>query len=161
MILPEKTKAGRLNKSNSDDAFAITLMKKKIPGKFKSYPVVQIYEHRTYKLKDNIILENEDENSKEVIFEMIYHGFSYIQTEKGISRSNLETQYAGIGKKCDSEISEVFKSDGLSGKEMVDKRIIAYTLIVRYIKRVNAHLKNVATAVVNPFHRIGFRRSTP
>jgi hypothetical protein len=30
-------------------------------------------------------------------------------------------------------------------------------LYLRYLKRVSAHLKNVATSVVNPYHRIGFR----
>jgi len=30
-------------------------------------------------------------------------------------------------------------------------------LYMRYLKRVSAHLKNVATSVVNPYHRIGFR----
>ena len=30
-------------------------------------------------------------------------------------------------------------------------------LIMRYFKRVNAHLKNSATSVINPFHEIGFR----
>jgi phosphate transport system protein len=30
-------------------------------------------------------------------------------------------------------------------------------LYLRYLKRMAAHLKNVATSVVNPYHRIGFR----
>jgi len=28
---------------------------------------------------------------------------------------------------------------------------------LRYLKRVSAHLKNVATSVVNPYHRIGYK----
>jgi hypothetical protein len=31
---------------------------------------------------------------------------------------------------------------------------------MRYLKRVSAHLKNVASSVVNPYHRIGFREKT-
>ena len=30
-------------------------------------------------------------------------------------------------------------------------------LYLRYLKRISAHLKNVATSVVNPYYRIGFR----
>jgi hypothetical protein len=30
-------------------------------------------------------------------------------------------------------------------------------LLLRYMKRVAAHLKNVCSAEVNPFHRIGYR----
>lgn len=34
---------------------------------------------------------------------------------------------------------------------------VATALYMRYLKRVSAHLKNVATSVVNPYYRIGFR----
>jgi phosphate uptake regulator len=34
---------------------------------------------------------------------------------------------------------------------------VAAALYLRYLKRVSAHLKNVATSVVNPYYRIGFR----
>jgi len=40
---------------------------------------------------------------------------------------------------------------GQSGKA------VTAALYLRYLKRVSAHLKNVATSVVNPFHRIGYR----
>ena len=35
-------------------------------------------------------------------------------------------------------------------------RAVTAALYLRYLKRVSAHLKNVATSVVNPYHRIGF-----
>jgi phosphate uptake regulator len=34
---------------------------------------------------------------------------------------------------------------------------VTTALYLRYLKRMSAHLKNVATSVVNPYHRIGFR----
>ena len=34
---------------------------------------------------------------------------------------------------------------------------VTVALYLRYLKRTSAHLKNVATSVVNPYHRIGFR----
>jgi hypothetical protein len=40
---------------------------------------------------------------------------------------------------------------GQSGKA------VTAALYLRYLKRVSAHLKNVATSVLNPFHRIGFK----
>jgi phosphate uptake regulator len=36
-------------------------------------------------------------------------------------------------------------------------RAVTAALYLRYLKRVSAHLKNVATSVLNPFHRIGFK----
>jgi phosphate uptake regulator len=35
---------------------------------------------------------------------------------------------------------------------------IRLALYVRYLKRINAHLTNIASSVVNPFPRIGFRQ---
>jgi phosphate uptake regulator len=34
---------------------------------------------------------------------------------------------------------------------------VTAALYLRYLKRVSAHLRNIATSVVNPFHRIGFK----
>ena len=34
---------------------------------------------------------------------------------------------------------------------------VTAALYLRYLKRVSAHLKNVATSIVNPFYRIGYR----
>jgi len=34
---------------------------------------------------------------------------------------------------------------------------VIYTLLSRYLKRVSSHLKNIASSVVNPFPRMGFR----
>ena len=39
-------------------------------------------------------------------------------------------------------------------------RAVTTALYLRYLKRMSAHLKNVATSIVNPFHRIGFREKT-
>lgn len=36
---------------------------------------------------------------------------------------------------------------------------VALALYLRYLKRVAAHLMNVATSIVNPFHKIGYRKS--
>lgn len=46
--------------------------------------------------------------------------------------------------------------DTLSGAEAV--RLALYT---RYLKRINAHLTNIASSIVNPFPRIGFRSKKP
>lgn len=36
-------------------------------------------------------------------------------------------------------------------------RAVTLALYLRYLKRMSAHLKNVATSVVNPYYRIGYR----
>lgn len=36
-------------------------------------------------------------------------------------------------------------------------RAVTTALYLRYLKRMSAHLKNIATSVVNPYYRIGYR----
>lgn len=38
---------------------------------------------------------------------------------------------------------------------------LALGLYVRYLKRISAHLKNIATSAVNPFYRISFKEKQP
>jgi phosphate uptake regulator len=71
------------------------------------------------------------------------------------------SKYDAISRKCDSIIKAIFESESFRKKDKVEKHLVAYTMMLRYIKRVNAHLKNVASTVVNPFHRIGYRHPAP
>ncbi len=41
------------------------------------------------------------------------------------------------------------------------KEAVTTALYVRFLKRVSAHLMNIASSVVNPFDRIGFRGDDP
>ena len=43
------------------------------------------------------------------------------------------------------------------GSESVCSDAVTIALYVRYLKRVSAHLMNIASSLVNPFDRIGFR----
>jgi len=64
-------------------------------------------------------------------------------------------KYDQVSKASDAQIKKV-----LAGKEMsetVEKRHVALLLFFRYTKRICAHLKNINTAVVNPFHQISYR----
>jgi phosphate uptake regulator len=62
--------------------------------------------------------------------------------------------YDKVSKTCDSVLSGSFEADE---DDKIEKRFLGLVLIMRYFKRVNAHLKNTATSVINPFHEIGFR----
>ncbi|MFH1438337.1 MAG: PhoU domain-containing protein [Pseudomonadota bacterium] len=63
--------------------------------------------------------------------------------------------YDDVSKTCDGTTREVIK--GGSMDDNVTKPDLALVLFMRYMKRINAHLKNVATSIINPFHMIGFR----
>lgn len=44
-----------------------------------------------------------------------------------------------------------------SGTSTSTSDAVALAMYARYLKRINAHLTNIASAIVNPFPRIGFR----
>ena len=54
---------------------------------------------------------------------------------------------------CDRIIEQMFKNP-----DNDTSQAIVAVLYARYLKRVNAHLKNIATSVVNPFDMIGYTR---
>jgi len=71
-----------------------------------------------------------------------------------IARKVMKT-YERVSKLCDNTIKNTI-SNSTKG-DMVHRRELAIVLMMRYLKRVAGHLKNVCSSVVNPFHKIGFR----
>jgi phosphate transport system protein len=59
-----------------------------------------------------------------------------------------------ISERCDEMFEKLASEEGLSAEYAV-----IYTLLSRYLKRVSSHLKNIASSVVNPFPRMGFKFS--
>ena len=57
-----------------------------------------------------------------------------------------------ISEQCDKMFEEL-----ASETELPAGHAVIYTLLARYLKRVSSHLKNIASSVVNPFPRMGFR----
>jgi Na+/phosphate symporter len=68
--------------------------------------------------------------------------------------AKLLTEYKWVNKMCDQHVSDL-----LNKKEtkMSSTKAVALSLYFRYLKRINSHLRNVASSVVNPFPRIGFK----
>ncbi len=60
-----------------------------------------------------------------------------------------------IGKKSD-EIIDHLVSKGDPNLEVTEA--VSTALYARYLKRISAHMMNVASSMVNPFDRIGFRQ---
>ena len=66
----------------------------------------------------------------------------------------LLKEYAWVNSACDAiEASLIEESDG--GFKPGDA--VALALYIRWLKRINSHLKNITTSVVNPFDQIGFK----
>ena len=59
-----------------------------------------------------------------------------------------------IASRVDDQVRALCAGEALSGRS---GHAVTVALYLRYLKRVSAHLKNVATSAVNPYYRIGFR----
>jgi phosphate uptake regulator len=63
--------------------------------------------------------------------------------------------YDGIRSDADGLIEELMRSGG--PEDPIPRRFLGLAMLLRYLKRTAAHLKNICTAVSNPFPSIGFR----
>lgn len=69
------------------------------------------------------------------------------------SAGEVMSEHWWIAKKADDIVNQLIDGDtGIEGRDAV-----AIALYSRYLKRISAHQMNIASSVVNPFDRIGFR----
>jgi len=67
----------------------------------------------------------------------------------------LLSDYHWVNRLCDQRVIDYIKG---SDKNVSTSDAVSLALYFRYLKRINSHLRNVATSVVNPFNQIGFKR---
>jgi len=66
----------------------------------------------------------------------------------------LLKDYRWMTRKFDSKIDSLMRGEDSS---LNSASAVALAIYLRALKRIHAHLRNVTTSVVNPFHRIGFK----
>jgi phosphate uptake regulator len=59
-------------------------------------------------------------------------------------------------KKSDKIVSDIITLNNKS-RSLATEDAVVLALYARHLKRINSHLNNIATSIVNPFPRIGFR----
>ena len=67
---------------------------------------------------------------------------------------NIIRAHGGIVEVVEKSVHDLCAGVALSGRSGHAVTVATY---MRFLKRVSAHLKNVATSIVNPYHRFGFR----
>jgi len=65
----------------------------------------------------------------------------------------LLEKYAWVNDACDDRVTDVVQEKDPTIRPGDAAAMALYT---RFLKRVNSHLRNITTSVVNPFDRIGF-----
>ncbi|MDA3860217.1 MAG: PhoU domain-containing protein [Melioribacteraceae bacterium] len=67
---------------------------------------------------------------------------------------NLLKEYKWISKSFDAKIESLMRGED---ETLTSGSAVALAIYLRALKRIFAHLRNVTSSVVNPFHRIGFK----
>ena len=64
------------------------------------------------------------------------------------------SEHCWIARRADEILNSLIVRED---PELVCREAVSSALYVRFLKRISAHLMNIASSVVNPFDRIGFR----
>ena len=85
------------------------------------------------------------------IFDKLINAFKKtdVQTAREIMKRSSE-----ITKKCDAWVCLLIRGESIPHNP---SDAVCLALYIRYLKRVCAHLRNISSSIVNPFHRIGYR----
>jgi phosphate uptake regulator len=74
-------------------------------------------------------------------------------SDEALARTILRA-HGGVSESVDAAVRALTAGEVMSAR---GGHAVTVALYMRFLKRVSAHLKNVATSVVNPYHRFGFR----
>lgn len=75
-----------------------------------------------------------------------------LENQDDVSATHIQNEYFPLAKLCDQRVEEILTGDGKTPGKSTAIRVLYY----RYLKRVIAHFINVASAISNPYDRIGF-----
>lgn len=84
---------------------------------------------------------------------------NFVQTKKCFEQGDgsfaleLLEKYAWVNDSCDEIVVALVREKDEKMKAGDAAALVLYT---RWLKRINSHLRNITTSVVNPFDRIGF-----
>ena len=98
------------------------------------------FEDEIHKIEDDVTEQ----------FKTTKHCLEYDDPEEG--KAQLE-KYFYINKACDRLVTSLVSEEDSS---IGAGDAVALGLYIRWLKRINSHLRNITTGIVNPFDRIGF-----
>lgn len=67
---------------------------------------------------------------------------------------HLVKEYKWVSRSSDEILMSLVRGEE---KTLTAGCTVALALYIRALKRINSHLRNIASSVVNPFHRIGYK----
>ena len=103
---------------------------------------------------DGLELHDEVVGIERILGQMFDNIVPALEESDEVRARGIMQSHTSIATKIDEHILALSGGKVLAGRT---GHAVTVALYMRYLKRVSAHLKNVATSIVNPYHRIGFR----
>jgi phosphate uptake regulator len=75
----------------------------------------------------------------------------YKEQDEQMGKETME-KLSELVDECQNLLEILIEDESLNSKEG-----IIYSLLVRHLKRVSAHVRNVCSSIVNPFYRLGYK----
>ncbi len=76
---------------------------------------------------------------------------AYAEGDAKLAASVME-RHAELARTCDGLSDRLLAEQQMRGRDAIIR-----ALLLRFLKRVSAHLKNVASSLVNPYHKLGYK----
>jgi phosphate transport system protein len=112
--------------------------------------VIELAHHYPEKLEGPYIDRIREIEAEVVrLYTMTIEAFEQGDSDKG--RKAMELQ-AELSRQCDGLTDKLLAETEMPGRDAVIR-----ALLLRFLKRVGAHLKNVASSLVNPYHKLGYK----
>ncbi len=103
---------------------------------------------------DGLELDQDVRDIERVVGEMLAAIVPTLRGNDEARARSLIEAHTKLAATVEKDILLLRESKVLTGRS---GHAVTVALHLRFLKRVSAHLKNVATSVVNPYYRIGFR----
>ena len=95
------------------------------------------------------------ETTVKTMFTLLIEAFPDGDQDKA---KEVMSEHWWIARRSDEILNILIKR---SEADLVCNEAVSTALYVRFLKRISAHLMNIASSIVNPFDRIGFRDDDP
>ncbi len=85
---------------------------------------------------------------------------NFIRTKACVESSDedvaqaLLDEYQWVNRQCDRVLMQLVREEN---EDVTTSSVATLTLYLYWLKRINSHLRNITTSVVNPFDLIGFK----
>ncbi len=112
--------------------------------------LVELAHHYPEKLTgQHVAAIREIETGVTKVYEMTIQAFEQGDSELGREAMGMQ---ANLARECDTLTDRLLSDTELCGRDAIIR-----ALLIRFLKRVSAHLKNVASSLVNPYHKLGYK----